>query len=190
MTVGIISCQTISGNLAVLQPLTLINRQFEQVKLQPKTYQATIALKKRHSTIELRLIDDFGFKQNVNFHIPEHLSFPEGSGKITVPSSENNQPWNLTITTISATSQSEILWGYEPCYTNRCRRPYYRRNDRYRYWEDGTCRGEKQVEYYYRDTVTDLDIQMTAPGKDTIMAVFKGQYTDRAKIYTFEGPCY
>lgn len=187
---GIISCRPITGNLTVSKPMALVNRQYEQVHLKGGTYPSKILWEKKDSSIELRFTDDDGLKQKVRFHVPEHLSFPEKSGTIKVPSSENDQPWDLTVTVTSVSTDSKRFWGYEPCYTHRCIRPYYKRFDGRYYWEDGICYGEKQVEYYYRDTVTDLDVQLTEPGTDQVMGVFKGQSRERGRIYTFEGPCY
>jgi len=184
------ACQPVKGNLTVHSPLTLFNRDFEKVQLKPGIYESEFLWKKRHLTLELRLKDDFGFKQRIVFSIPEHLIFPERSGTISIPSSENLQPWDLVVQTASSVYQSEIFWGYEPCYSHRCSRYWRHRHDRYGYWDDGICQGEKQVKYYYRDTVTDLKVMLNEPGTNNTMARFEGRSRDRAKIYTFEGPCY
>lgn len=179
------ACDPIRGDLNLLGD-TSFNTDDGAVVLSQGVYSTDLEFQSREKmNIRIRTSRNDGIVIKVK--LPEGTSIPEHSGSFFIEGEKINQAWDISGRVNTIVRDSRYFRDWESCTYRRRVRVCNRRTGQCR-WEWQRVRGERQVEYFYRDTTKTVDFAMLEDGGDQT-GLYNGHRTDRRKIYTWESAC-
>lgn len=191
------------GTISVQEQLSFTKKK-KTVTLPAGNYSAEIKATSK-TNLQLEVVIDKKNKLEVDFKAEKGTKIIGADGSINLPSSMNQQPYDIVGRQDINIVNGPELDRVESCsYTDR---EWVCRNEKTpkKCAPDGSCvggesrevcgmenvtkYGEQNVSYYDQDTTKTITLQLLAANSNSVAANFVGTHFKSEKIYTYKGVC-
>lgn len=188
MSLILVSCNDVSGNLHVLGDFSLTQNGVE-FEIDPGIQEATLKFKSKKK-IQLKLKLN-GEKHSFDFDLAREYDFPRRNGNFRIPAEENSQGYDIIGEIRTLSERSRRYMERESC-TVREWRTRCRNTRRGRICEriPVTRYGWRDVEFYFVDTQETVNIQLKQAMQVESVAVFDAENHYRRKEEVYRGRCW
>lgn len=197
-----VSCVELNGRMNVQESLVVkkkhgfLNLKTSKVELQPASYQAGIKINSdRNITLSLEG-GSLGKKILVPIKAEEDLNIP-GDGKFAIAGEKINQPFDVVGSINTDISYSDVRFATESCtWTTRETRCEKVCTTEPRKCESIckeytiTHEGRKEVEFQYRYTRRDVQLELMQSGSTALKASLNASGTESDRITLRESSCH
>ena len=201
--------KSVRGTLSVYETFQL-KKGKKMITIQPDEYQSKLNLKDRK---KFQLVINGVQGKKFTFKFPKQLMIPRTQGRLSIKSSDLNQPVDVELNFSTDTSRSEIRTSFETCsrtYHDRvCRWESTpgRRVCRENHMGHRTCRyepprrrrvcqsmprtvfGEREITFRNISSVTYFTAELLSPGGEKFLAAFNGEQHRNRRETLSRGAC-
>lgn len=185
---ALLGCREFDAKLVVFEKFKPVVKK-GQKEIPAGTYNAKLKIKKKEAELEVKMSGD---KNNpeLEIKIPKHAQLPDYSGPISLKAGETGQTFDLEGALDARTTDSRPYRQQEQCSEQVPERHCYhtpqgtRCETRY-----VTRHGWRDVEFFERTTVRNLQLALINPSDRRQLAQLSGVNSETQRIITYQGYC-